>query len=249
MQRHIMMFSVFLLVTLGLVGCNLLGGNFEFDEYANDTLEQEYADEWRTESADLTFVLKDNTFLLDEGAEGPVTTGTVTRGFNNTLRLQTSLMYLEEEDFASIEESLDFSEISAAADLLSLYSGTPFVPPQSAFTFDEWVTEKEFTEQYEETAEAYTEAYLAYIEQVYADLGYDIDSLIFGWNTLKKEMIDSTEVDPTTLEGYYEEPKMNYEVTNTGDDRNLVFQGDPLAGESNRSFVSDIPTKVNYTGP
>jgi hypothetical protein len=226
----------------------LLGGS-TFNDYTTDTMEQENSDEWTTETGDLTFVLKDNTFLLDEGSSGPVTTGSVRRGFGNRLHLETSLMYLEEEDFGDISESLALSEIEAAASLLGTYSGTPFVPPETAFTFNEWVSERDFEQQYEETADLYMEAYFDYVEQVYADMGYDINSMIIGWDLLKRRALrNSGEIDPTELEGYYEEPTMNYEITNTENERNLVFQGDGLAGQDT-SFVSNIPTEVNYTGP
>lgn len=214
--------------------------------YENDTMEQEYADEWTAESSDTTFVLKDNTFLLDQGTAGPPSAGRVNRIDDSTLRLETTALYLDEEDFASVIDPTESSEINSYASLLSLYGGE-FDPPQSAFTFNEWVTRDQFAQQYEETNRAYTQAYFEYIEQVYAQNGFDIDALVPEWDSLKNELAGDTSVDPTTLEGYYEEPEITYQVQEEPEQNRRRFLGNGI--NQDWSFISDIPTDVNYATP
>ena len=210
------------------------------NDYEADTMEREYADEWSLVSGDTTFVLKDNTFLLDEGSTGPITAGRVTQLSANTLRLETTMIYLDQEDFADITGDLDLSAI----DSLGLLLGD-FNPPTPTFTYNEWVTEAEFTTQLETTSQAYVDAYFDYIETLYANLGIDINSVIPNWQSLIAELRNGNVVDPTTLDGYFKEPQFTYRVQEEPNQRRIVTEG----YRQDWSFISDIPTNVNYTTP
>lgn len=215
-------------------------------DYETDTMDEVYSDEWTSESGDTTLVLKDNTFLLDEGADGLITAGRVARPSADTLQLQTTMIYLEEEDFGDVADSLEFSEIEAYASLLALYGGD-FSVPTDSFEYDSWVTEEEFAQQYQATNRAYAEAYFDYIEQLYIDLGFNIRELVPEWDSLIDELLGDTGVDPTTLDGYFEEPEFTYTVQEEPSQNRRVFMGDGI--QQDWSFVSDIPTNVTYATP
>lgn len=220
-------------------------------DYENDTMEQVYSDEWTAETGDTTFVLKDNTFLLDDGETGIITAGrvvdaSVSQSATGSMSLETTMIYLQQDSFGDISDSLDFSEVNEYASLLALFGG-PFDPPESAFTFNEWVTEEQFAQQYEATNQAYAESYIEYIEQIYSDLGYDISSMIPEWDSLTAELFGEVEADPTTLDGYFETPQYNYEIFEEPQQNRRRFMGDGI--NQDWSFISDIPTGVTYATP
>jgi hypothetical protein len=214
-------------------------------DFTNDTMEQEYADEWQSDDGQTTLVLKDNTFAIDDQGSNRISAGRTTLVGESRLRLETTAIYLEEAVVTDTTEAIDTTEVDELGlEFLGIF--TEFAPADSAFTLGSWVTESQFVSQYESTQEAYLQSYIDYIEQIYADLGFDIAALVPDWDDLVAQLLSGTAVDPAALEEFYPEYEFDYSVQETGSTR--TFQGEGITG-SNAPFASNLPTETNWDTP